>query len=210
MKPSKFVSALILTLVIISFSDLKSQNGVSVDFSYVMMKNTFRIQSQIGYNRILKSSQSVHLYGIVNLFTNQAESYNAQPKLSGIGVGYKYEFRTTQPWLSLMARSNLSYALYPSTWNANIYEPTNEEYINVATSSLEHLINLTAGYGLRINCGKRVYLEQFISGGVYKSILKGGRLVSSDSVSNDVSHDFRRYKDIGFNVILGFGVGFKF
>jgi len=144
------------------------------------------------------------------MLSDVAESGQGRFKLSGVQLGYSRLISTSYSKLDLEAKVGLGYRIYSNTWAAN-YFASNGAYVPVNSSSLEHVILPSIGYGLKLRLFKSVYIAHQIGVGYFMSKLVAGRSNVVDNVGISGSqHDFRRYGNHGLVLNTSIGVGVAF
>lgn len=187
-----------------SQSELTFKHSAAYGLEIEQLKNTARMHSCINFSWVLEA----HRIGPSILFTTRSNHpQNVSWWIpSGFGLDYKYIMPSPIRSLEFCAVMNLRYQIYENIWNAN-YLSTSNQYIDVATSSVEHFTAVKGGYGLQWKVTPKLMVENTVQAGGFRSYLHSGRLVSeSKSPKSTVHHDFRRYGNYGWTYSVSIGL----
>lgn len=184
-------------------------NGLELSTTYLKMSNSYRVETGMDYQRTV----NLHSWSLGLRFqmkSNLAETNSDQINISGIHGSYHYSIPTILARIQLEANVHLGYRMYSNVWAANYYS-SEDKYIPINSSSLEHFIFTAAGYGLRVNIFRNIYIQQDFGAGLFVSKLVTGRNNVGDQIGlNNVEHDFRRYGSQGLILTASLGVGIQF
>lgn len=203
-----------LTLATMFFLNANSQDekmySVSSNVKMNQLPNAIRINWINGFN-ILKNTNHYEIGIISQIYTDNAESLADKLKLSGVHVGYGKVLPTTKKRLSLELLSNINLQYFKSAWNSNLYSDELQQYEKFEYKSGETLLDISVGYGLKVNVAKRLYVMQSFIGGGYYSVLSHERLSNDAPEISNSDLDFRSYGGVGLQwaVQLSFGYTFK-
>lgn len=202
-----------LLLLFIFFQTALSQDGkkyiVSSGLLLNQMPETIRAAwvNDIG---LLKNNNLFKFGIITQVYTDNAESLSESIKISGGHLGYGRIVITNEMWLALELKSDINIQYFKSAWKSNFYIDELQQYQEYEYMMGEILIDLSAGYGLRINVSQNFFISQSFTGGLFYSQINSDELSSDAPEIKDSDLDFRSYGNTGFQWNVQLGLGYTF
>jgi hypothetical protein len=204
---------LVLVLFIVLLQTINAQNEKNFFFSSGGAFNKTSETIRVGWINdfgITKNNNVYKLGLITQLYTNNAESLSESVKISGTHLGYGKILPSAKKWLSFELKSDLNIQHFKSVWNSNLYNKELQQYQEYEYKLGETIVDLSAGYGLRINATKRFFISQSFTGGVYYSRINSDELSPGAPEIPDGDLDFRAYGNTGLQWSVQLGLGFVF
>lgn len=209
-KPIFFFFAVILTVIAADAQTSSTHfHEVTSKVSYLKLKNTYRLESNLGYSTAWKQ-QDLNISVIMTLRTDHAETSSYSPRVTGAALDYTRHIPCALSALDINFTAGTSYRLISNTWSGNYYSE-DQEYVPVYTSSLEHFVDLRMGYGFRVWLGSNFFIGHNLQGGIFNSNLRAGRDNTTEKVDLEgTQHDFRRYGNVGWLLQASITAGYRF
>ena len=204
---------LVLGLFIVLIQTITAQNEKSFFVSSGGTLNKTSETIRVGWINdfgIIKNNNVYKLGLITQLYTNNAESLSESVKISGTHLGYGKILPSAKKWLSFELLSDLNIQHFKSVWNSNIYNEELQQYQEYEYKLGETIVDLSLGYGLRINATNHFFISQSFTGGVYYSRINSDELSTGAPEIPDGELDFRAYRNTGLQWNIQFSVGYTF
>ena len=108
------------------------------------------------------------------LYRKLSSSDGQLPKLTGARLGLSYFPFECAKKLDFFLQSTLKYQYIVDKWNGNTWNPVTQTFQDIPFINTEQLLEVTVGYGIKVNVGEKWAIIQDIGIGGKTQILAKG------------------------------------